>query len=48
MSINDCSLYLCSMLLKASFLLLHLLLDCELIRLTEFQNKTNIEIIGSN
>ena len=48
MSINDYSLYLCSMLLKTSFLLPHLFcnVDFELIRLIEFQNKTNIEIIG--
>ena len=49
-SINDHSLYLCSMgmLLKTSFLLPHLFcnVDFELIRLIEFQNKTNIEIIG--
>ena len=46
-SINDHSLYLCSMLLKTSFLLPHLFcnVDFELIRLIEFQNKTNIEII---
>ena len=47
-SINDHSLYLCSMLLETSFLLSHLFcnVDFELIRLIEFQNKTNIEIIG--
>ena len=48
MSINNHSLYLCSMLLKTSFLLPHLFcnVDFELIRLIEFQNKTNIEVIG--
>ena len=48
MSINDHSLYLCSMLLKTSFLLPHLFcnVDFEIILLIEFQNKTNIEIIG--
>ena len=47
-SINDHSLYLCSMLLKTSFLLPHLFcnVDFEIILLTEFQNKTNIEIVG--
>ena len=47
-SINDHSLYLCSILLETSFLLSHLFcnVDFELIRLIEFQNKTNIEIIG--
>ena len=44
MSINDRSLYLCSMLLKALFLLPHLFcnVDFEIILLIEFQNKTNI------
>ena len=48
MSINDHSLYLCSMLLKTSFLLPHLFcnVDCEIVLLIEFENKTNIEIIG--
>ena len=48
MSINDHSLYLCSMLLKTSFLLPHLFcnVDFEIILLIEFQKKTNIEIIG--
>ena len=48
MSINDHSLYLCSMLLKTSFLLAELFcnVDFEIIVLIEFQNKTNIEIIG--
>ena len=48
MSINDHSLYLCSMLLKTSFLLPQLFcnVDFEIILLIEFQNKTNIEIIG--
>ena len=48
MSINNHSLYLCSMLLKTSFLLPHLFcnVDFEIILLIEFQNKTNIEIIG--
>ena len=47
MSINDLSLYLCSML-KTSFLLPHLFcnVDFEIFLLIEFQNKTNIEIIG--
>ena len=48
-SINDHLLYLCIMLLiKTSFLLPHLFynVDFELIRLIEFQNKANIEIIG--
>ena len=47
MSINDHSLYLCSMLLKTLFLLPHLFcnVEFEIILLTEFQNKTNIEII---
>ena len=47
-SINDHSLYLCSMLHEASFLLCHLFcnVDFELIRLIELRNKTNIEIIG--
>ena len=45
-SINDHLLYLCIMLLiKTSFLLPHHV-DFELIRLIEFQNKANIEIIG--
>ena len=50
MSINDHSLYLCSMLLKTSFLLPHLFcnVDFEIILLIEFQNKTNIEIIEIN
>ena len=41
-------MYLCNMLFKTSFLLPHLLcnVDFKLIRLIEFQNKTNIEIIG--
>ena len=41
--------YICVVLLKeTSFLLSHLfpIVDFELIRLTEFQNKTNMEIIG--
>ena len=44
-SINDHSLYLCSMLLKTSFLLPHLFcnVDFELNQLIEFQNKTNTE-----
>ena len=48
MNINDHSLYLCSMLLKTSFLSPHLFcnVDFEIILLIEFQNKTNIEIIG--
>ena len=48
MSINNHSLYLCSMLLKTSFLLPHLFcnVDFEIILLIEFQNKTNREIIG--
>ena len=48
MSINDHSLYLCGMLLKTSFLLPHLFcnVDFEIILLIEFQNMTNIEIIG--
>ena len=48
MGINNHSLYLCSMLLKTSFLLPHLFynVDFEIILLTEFQNKTNIEIVG--
>ena len=47
MSINNHSLFLCSMLLKTSFLLPHLLcnVDFELIWLIQFQNETNIEII---
>ena len=47
MSINDHSLYLCSILLKTSFLLPHLFcsVDFEIILLIEFQNKTSIEII---
>ena len=47
-SINDRPLYLCSMLLETSFLLSHLFcnINIKLIRLTEFQSKTNIEIIG--
>ena len=48
-SINDYSFkYVCSILFKTSFLLPHLFcnVDFELIRLIEFQNKTNIEIIG--
>ena len=41
-SINDHSLYLCSMLPKTSFLLSHVFwnVDFELIWLIEFQNKT--------
>ena len=48
MSINDHSLYLCSMLLKTSFLLPHLFcnVDFEIILLIEFQNKANIEVVG--
>ena len=48
MSINDHSLYLGGMLLKTSFLLPHLFcnVDFEIILLIEFQNMTNIEIIG--
>ena len=48
MSINDHSLYLCSMLLKTWFLLPHLFCnnDLEIILLIEFQSKSNIEIIG--
>ena len=48
MSINDHSICLCSMLLKTSFLLPHQFcnVDFEIILLIEFQNKTNIEIIG--
>ena len=48
MSIKDHSLYFCSMLLKTSFLLPHLFcnVDFEMILLIEFQNKTNIEIVG--
>ena len=47
MSINNLSLYLCSML-KTSFLLPHLFcnVDFEIFLLIEFQNKTNIEILG--
>ena len=47
MSINDHSLYLCSMLLKTSFLLPHLFcnVEFEIILLIEFQNKANIEIV---
>ena len=50
MSINDHSLYLCSMPLKTSIFLPHLFcnVDFEIILLIEFQNKTNIEIVGSN
>ena len=46
-SINDHA-YLCCMLLKTLFLLLHLFcnVDFALIRLIEFQNETNMEIIG--
>ena len=45
-SINNRSIYLCSMLLETSILLSHLFfnVDFELIRLIESQNKTNIEI----
>ena len=48
MSINNHSLYLRSMLRKTSFLLPNLFcnVDFEIILLIEFQNKTNIEIIG--
>ena len=48
MSINDHSLYSCSMLLKTWFLLPRLFcnVDFEIILLIEFQNKTNIEITG--
>ena len=48
MSINNNSLYFCSMLLETSFLLSHVFcsVDIELIRLIEFQNKANIDIIG--
>ena len=47
-SINNHSLYSCSMLHKTSFLMPHLFcnVDLELIRLIEFQSKTNIEITG--
>ena len=47
-SINNHSLYLCSLLLETSFLLSHLVCNIgfELIRLIEVQNQTNIEIIG--
>ena len=47
-SINDHSLYLCSMLRKTLFLLSHLFcnVDFDIIRLIEFQNKTNIEFVG--
>ena len=47
-SINNHPLYLCGMLLETSFLLSHLFcnVDFELIRVIEFQNKANIEIIG--
>ena len=47
-SINDHSLYSRSMLLKISFFLPHLFwnVDIKLIWLIEFQNKTNIEIVG--
>ena len=45
-SINDHSLYLCSMLLKALFLLAHLFCNFGLIWLIEFQIKTNIKIVG--
>ena len=47
-SINDHSLYLCSMLLETSSLLSQLFcsVNFDLIWLIEFQNKTNIEIIG--
>ena len=47
-SINDHSLYSRSMLLKILFLLPHLFwnVDIKLIWLIQFQNKTNIEIIG--
>ena len=50
MSINDHSLYSCSMLLKTWFLLSRLFcnVDFEIILLIEFQNKTNIEIIEIN
>ena len=46
-SINNHSLYLCSMLLETSFLLSQLFcnVDFELIRLIELQNNTNIAII---
>ena len=48
MSINNHSSYLCGILLKTLFLLPHLFcnVDFEIILLIEFQNKTNIEIIG--
>ena len=48
MSTNDHSLYLCTMLLKTSFLLPQLFcnVDFGIILLIEFQNKKNIEIIG--
>ena len=48
MSINDHSLYMCSMLLKTWFLLPHLFCNVgfEIIMLIGFQNKTNIGIIG--
>ena len=42
-SINDHSLYLCDMF---SLPRLFCNVDFELIRLNEFQNKTNIEVIG--
>ena len=47
-SINDHSLYSRNMLLKILFLLPHLFwnVDIKLIWLIQFQNKTNIEIIG--
>ena len=48
-SINNHSLYLCSVLLKTLFILPHLFcnVDFELNRLIEFQNKMDIEIVGS-
>ena len=48
MSIKDDSLYLCGMLLKTSFILPHMFcnVNFELIRMFEFQNTTNIKIIG--
>ena len=44
-SINDHSLYLCSMLPETLFLLSHLFCNVGLF-LIKFQNKMNIEIIG--
>ena len=49
-SINDYSLFLCSMLLKTSFLLPHLFCntDFELIQLIEFQIRQIWKLVGSN